>query len=39
MILGVDQLMDMARTGVNMLGHCVATAAVARWEGVEFKQG
>jgi proton glutamate symport protein len=35
MILGVDQLMDMARTGINMLGHCVATAAVARWEGVE----
>jgi proton glutamate symport protein len=38
MILGVDQLMDMARTGVNMLGHCVATAAVARWEGVEFSE-
>ncbi|MEI9812026.1 MAG: cation:dicarboxylase symporter family transporter [Acidobacteriota bacterium] len=37
MILGVDQLMDMARTGVNMLGHCVATAAVARWEGIELK--
>ena len=35
MILGVDQLMDMARTGVNMVGHCAATAAVARWEGVE----
>jgi proton glutamate symport protein len=35
MILGVDQLMDMARTGVNMVGHCVATAAVARWEGVK----
>lgn len=38
MILGVDQLMDMARTGVNMVGHCVATAAVARWEGVEFEK-
>ncbi len=38
MILGVDQLMDMARTGVNMLGHCVATAAVARWEGVELER-
>ncbi len=37
MILGVDQLMDMARTGVNMLGHCVATAAVARWEKVELE--
>jgi Na+/H+-dicarboxylate symporter len=29
--------MDMARTGVNMLGHCAATAAVAKWEGVELK--
>lgn len=38
MILGVDQLMDMARTGINMLGHCVATAAVARWEGVELEK-
>jgi proton glutamate symport protein len=37
MILGVDQLMDMARTGVNMLGHCAATAAVAQWEGAELK--
>ena len=37
MILGVDQLMDMARTGVNMLGHCAATAAVAKWEGVDVK--
>lgn len=35
MILGVDQLMDMARTGVNMIGHCAATAAVAQWEKVE----
>ncbi len=34
-ILGVDQLMDMARTSVNMLGHCLATAAIARWEGVD----
>jgi len=31
-ILGVDQLMDMARTGVNMIGHCAAATAVARWE-------
>lgn len=36
LILGVDQLMDMARTGVNMLGHCLSAAAVARWEGVGF---
>ena len=32
-ILGVDTLMDMARTGVNLLGNCLATAVVARWEG------
>jgi len=35
-ILGVDTLMDMARTSVNVLGNCLATAVVARWEGVEF---
>jgi Na+/H+-dicarboxylate symporter len=29
----------MARTGVNMLGHCLATAAVARWEGVDLRDG
>lgn len=32
-ILGIDQLMDMARTSVNVLGNCLATAVVARWEG------
>ena len=32
-ILGVDELMDMARTAVNVLGNCLATAVVARWEG------
>jgi proton glutamate symport protein len=35
LILGVDALMDMCRTSVNLLGNCVATAVVARWEGVE----
>jgi proton glutamate symport protein len=35
-ILGVDALMDMCRTSVNLLGNCVASAVVARWEGVEF---
>jgi proton glutamate symport protein len=35
-ILGVDELMDMARTSVNLLGNCLATAVVARWEGVEW---
>lgn len=34
LILGVDELMDMARTAVNLLGNCVATVLVARWEGV-----
>lgn len=32
-LLGVDQLMDMARTTVNVIGNCLATAVVARWEG------
>jgi proton glutamate symport protein len=36
-ILGVDTLMDMARTSVNILGNCLATAVVARWEGVDLK--
>jgi proton glutamate symport protein len=31
-ILGVDEVMDMARTTVNVLGNCVACAVVARWE-------
>ena len=35
-ILGVDTLMDMARTSVNLLGNCLATAVVARWEGTDF---
>ena len=33
MIMGVDEFMDMARTSVNLLGNCVATTVVARWEG------
>ena len=36
LILGVDALMDMCRTSVNLLGNCVATAVVARWEGCSF---
>ncbi len=32
-ILGVDAVMDMARTSVNLLGNCLATAVMARWEG------
>ena len=38
LILGVDALMDMCRTSVNLLGNCVATAVVARWEGVDLTQ-
>ena len=34
-LLGVDAVMDMARTSVNLLGNCLATAVVARWEGVD----
>lgn len=32
-IFGVDEFMDMARTSVNLLGNCLATVAIARWEG------
>jgi proton glutamate symport protein len=32
-ILGIDALMDMARTSVNVVGNCLASAVVARWEG------
>jgi proton glutamate symport protein len=32
-IFGVDELMDMARTCVNVIGNCLATIVVARWEG------
>ena len=33
LILGVDELMDMARTMTNVIGNCLATAVIARWEG------
>ena len=36
-ILGIDALMDMARTTVNVVGNCLASVVVARWEG-EFGQ-
>jgi len=35
LIFGADALMDMARTSVNLLGNCMATVVVARWEGVD----
>ena len=31
-IFGVDELMDMGRTCVNVIGNCLATVVVARWE-------
>jgi Na+/H+-dicarboxylate symporter len=34
MILAVDELMDMARTSINVMGNCVASVVVARWEKV-----
>ncbi|HEY1494233.1 MAG TPA: cation:dicarboxylase symporter family transporter [Candidatus Solibacter sp.] len=37
LLLGVDAVLDMARTSVNVLGNCLASAVVARWEG--FKVG
>ena len=33
-LLGIDQVMDLGRTSVNVMGNCIATAVVARWEGV-----
>jgi proton glutamate symport protein len=36
-ILGVDAFMDMARTSINLVGNCLATVVMARWEG-EFNE-
>lgn len=33
LILGVDELMDMARTATNVVGNCLATVVIAKWEG------
>ena len=34
---GIDSsIMDMGRTAVNVMGNCLATVVVARWEGVRF---
>ena len=38
LILGIDELMDMARTSVNVIGNCLATVVIAKWEG-EFVEG
>lgn len=32
-ILGIDELMDMARTSVNVIGNALASCVIARWEG------
>jgi len=37
-LLGVDAILDMMRTSVNVLGNCQASAVVARWEGVELRR-
>jgi proton glutamate symport protein len=37
-LLGIDQLLDMARTSVNVLGNCLATVVIARWEN-DFVEG
>jgi proton glutamate symport protein len=37
-LLGIDAVLDMARTSVNVLGNCLASAVVARWEGVDFRE-
>jgi len=36
LVLGVDALMDMGRTMTNVVGNCLASVVVAKWEG-EFK--
>jgi len=32
-ILGIDELMDMGRTSVNVIGNCLASVVIAKWEG------
>jgi len=32
LLLGIDELMDMARTSVNVIGNCLATVVIAIWE-------
>jgi proton glutamate symport protein len=33
-LLGVDTVMDMGRTTVNVVGNCLASAVIAKWENV-----
>ena len=37
-LLGVDAVLDMARTSVNVVGNCLASAVVARWEGYSLEE-
>ncbi len=37
-LLGVDALLDMGRTSINVLGNCLASAVVARWEGIALRE-
>jgi proton glutamate symport protein len=36
-LLGVDAILDMARTSIHVLGNCLASAVVARWEGYKLQ--
>jgi Na+/H+-dicarboxylate symporter len=38
LLLGVDQVLDMGRTAMNVIGNCLASAVVARWEGEPIKE-
>jgi len=38
-LLGIDAVLDMVRTSVNVAGNCLAAAVVARWEGLRFESG
>lgn len=33
-LLGIDQILDMGRTTINLVGNCIATVVIARWEKV-----
>jgi Na+/H+-dicarboxylate symporter len=39
MILAVDEIMDMARTTINVVGNGLASVVIARWEGVLGEEG
>jgi proton glutamate symport protein len=32
-LLGIDELVDMVRTTINVVGNCLASVVIARWEG------